>query len=129
MNHHMRLNYTLPEGDLKLYFAALHRGDALASECSSCGDVAYPARALCRICGSEPMGWVNLSGKATVVQRVDGRNSSYALVRFTGADTLSTVALINPSSQVSTGQLSKPPADRPGLWLTLDRTLKEDAHV
>ena len=129
MKHHISLDYTLPEGGLKPYFEALQRGDVLASKCASCGDVAYPVRVLCQACGTEPIDWVSLPGTATVVQRTDGQSTSYALVRFTGADTLSTVALINPTSQARTGRLSVPSGDRPGLWLKLDCTPKEDAHV
>jgi len=122
MKLHMSLDYTISEGALKPYFDALLRGDALASRCHSCGHVDFPARVICNICGSREMDWVTLSGTAEVIHRTDGAKSGFALAKFSGADTLTTVALTNPASKATIGRLSTPVGARPGLWLKLDET-------
>ena len=122
MKLHMRLDYTIAEGVLKPYFDALLRGDALASRCQTCGHVAFPARVICKDCGSGEMGWVTLSGAADVMHRTDGDKFASSLAKFTGADTLTTVALTNPASKAISGRLSTPVGVRPGLWLKLDET-------
>jgi hypothetical protein len=53
------------------------------------------------------------------VFRTEGRTHSYALVKFEGADTLSTVGLIDPERQTSYGTLVESASDMPGLWLAL----------
>lgn len=123
MKLHMSLDYTISEGELKPYFDALLRGDALASRCQSCGHVAFPARVICNDCGSRELDWAVLPGTAQVIHRTDGAKSAFALAKFSGADTLTTLALTNPASKATTGRLSTPVGARPGLWLNLDETI------
>ncbi|MEP2531500.1 zinc ribbon domain-containing protein [Shimia sp.] len=118
MKHRLTLDYSVPVGDLAPYFDALAEGKALASECSGCGFVAFPARNLCGACGCRDMKWRQLEGSARLLFRSDG-NSSFALVKFDGADTKSTVGLIHPERTTQTGELAAPLGDAPGLWLAL----------
>ncbi|MEP4197726.1 MAG: zinc ribbon domain-containing protein [Aliishimia sp.] len=119
MKHQMHLDYSIPEGALKPYFEALRVGNALASACQKCGHVAFPPRAMCASCGSDQMGWIALPGTAHVIHRTDGAAASFALVKFAGADTLSTVELLNASSIATTGTLEISADDQAGLRLKL----------
>ena len=116
----LTLNYTLPEGGLAPYFDALRAGRARASRCGACGWVAFPPRIRCAECGGSEHSWVDLSGRASVALRTDGTEKSFALVRFEGADGMTTLALSNPDDTSETGRLIAPPGNRPGLWLQLD---------
>lgn len=129
MKHTINLEYTIAEGSLKPYFDALVSSKALASKCQACARVAFPARIICGTCKSDQVEWLALTGSATLVQRTDGPTHSFALMQFAGADTLSTVALLNPSIQSSTGRLQTPGDGRPGLWVNLDETSEGDDHV
>lgn len=120
MKYQMILDYTVPVGDLEPYFEALQEGIALASACGNCGAVAFPARTRCGICGGVDMQWKQLAGSAHVLFRTDTRSGSFALVKFVGADTGSTVGLIDSENKVTTGRLAAATGDRPGLWLVLD---------
>lgn len=119
MKHRLSLDYTIPAGDLAPYFTALQAGNALASECGKCGHVAFPARAQCGACCTVDMTWKPLSGRAQILFRTDTAASSYALVKFDGADSSSTVGLCNPEQKTSFGRLVAPVGDAAGLWLTL----------
>ncbi len=122
MKLNISLDYTISEGALKPYFDALLSGKALASLCQVCGHVAFPARASCIACGSGEMDWTALSGTSNIIYRTDGAKSAFALAKFDGADTQTIVALTNPACKATTGSLSKPVGERPGLWLILDET-------
>ena len=113
---------------------------ALASTCNACGHVAFPARTTCLRCAGDQINWTELPGTARVLFRTDGPTGSFALVRFDGADTNSTVALGNTAgghsetgttqaqkSSASTlrGRLIAPPGERPGLWLALTNSYDE----
>ena len=126
MKYQMTLDYTIPFGDLQPYFDALRDGQALASKCDNCGIVAFPARIKCASCRDAPMQWTPLTGTAHVLFRTDANGGSYALVKFDGADTTSTVALKNPENNTTIGTLVAPMGDAPGLWLTLIDTENEE---
>ena len=131
MNYRMTLDYTIPFGDLTPYFDALTEAKALASTCTACDHVAFPARTSCLRCGSKQFNWTELPGTATVLFGTDGPTGSFALVRFDGADTNSTVALVNsPHAQTPRGRLIAPPEEHPGLWLALstNNSEKDDEH-
>lgn len=119
MKYQMTLDYTIPFGDLAPYFEALQEGKALASECIKCGYVALPARTNCGACGGSDINWKTLTGTAQIQFRTDGGNDSFALVKFDGADTASTVGLLNPNQKTTIGTLVAPCGDAPGLWLEL----------
>ncbi|MBB5723997.1 putative OB-fold protein [Loktanella ponticola] len=126
MKHQLKLDYTIPFGGLQPYFDALHDGKALASACNSCGSVAFPARTQCGNCRSSDMKWVRLNGTARVLFRTDASAGSFALVKFDGADTSSTVALDNPENDAMFGTIVAPKDGAPGLWLTLVDTENEE---
>lgn len=119
MKHQLTLDYTIPFGDLQPYFDALHEGNAFASACNSCEFVAFPARTRCGSCRSNDMRWVPLTGTARVLFRTDANARSFALVKFDGADTSSTVALNNPENNAMFGTIVAPKDGTPGLRLTL----------
>lgn len=121
MKHQLNLDYTIPSGDLAPYFESLEAGKALASKCEGCGAVAFPARAQCLSCDGKAMHWHPLSGAAQVIFRTDGAKGSFALVRFEGADTQSTVAIANSEQRSDFGKLTKPVKDALGLWVKLER--------
>lgn len=119
MKHQLVLDYTVPVGDLAPYFEALHAGVALASKCNTCGAVAFPARTLCGVCVGNKMTWQELDGTGQVLFRTDTPSESFALVKFAGADTCSTVRLKNPEVTTTSGRLTSPDGDRPALWMEL----------
>tara|TARA_R110002051_G_scaffold136488_6_gene209176 strand:- start:22447 stop:22836 length:390 start_codon:yes stop_codon:yes gene_type:complete len=129
MKHKISLDYTIAEGDLKPYFDALGRSEALASRCEGCGRVSFPLRIICGACGSHLVARLALTGLAKLVHRTDGATRSFALMKFAGADTLSTVALLNPTSQATTGRLRSPADGRPGLWVELNEITEGDVNV
>lgn len=129
MKHQINLDYTITEGGLKPYFEALERSEALASRCQECGRIVFPARIICGACGSDQIEWTALIGVADLVHRTDGAVRSFALMKFAGADTLSTVALLNPTSRATTGRLQSPADGRPGLWVELDEITEGNDHV
>jgi uncharacterized OB-fold protein len=120
VKHQLVLDYTVPVGDLAPYFEALHAGVALASKCNSCGAVAFPARTRCGVCVGSEMTWKELDGTAQIMFRTNTPSESFALVKFAGADTSSTVRLRNPEITTPSGTLVAPDGDRPALWLELD---------
>lgn len=130
MKHKLTLDYTIPTGTLTPYFDALQDGKALASACTACGVVAFPARTLCGACGEKDMKWSPLKGTARILFRTDNcadestdkSKVSFALVEFDGADTASTVALKNPEYKSTSGTLVAPKEGTSGLWLMLDET-------
>lgn len=120
MKHQINLDYTIAEGGLKPYFDALGRSEVLASKCQGCGRIVFPARIICGACGSDEVEWTALTGVANVVHRTDGVGRSFALMKFAGADTLTTVALLNPRSGATSGRLKSHADGLPGLWVELD---------
>lgn len=119
MKQQLILDYTIPVGDLAPYFDALQEGKALASKCSECGAVVFPARSGCVKCVGADIHWQELNGNAVVLFRTDGVGTSFALVQFDGAETQTTVAIKNPEIHTSFGLLIAPPNDAAGLWLEL----------
>jgi len=85
---------------------------------------------MCGACGYNAFDWVELSGSAQIVWRTDGTQNSFALVKFDGADTTSTVGIVNPKITNTNGTLVAPQGDAPGLWLKLKDTLggTDDGH-
>lgn len=122
LTYPLSLDYTLPFGALAPYAAALAEGRALASQCHGCGHVAFPARSLCGACGDSRMGWTELPGRARIIHRSDGSARSFALVQFEGADTFSTVELVNPEQETPAGRLVAPEGEAPALRLQLEET-------
>lgn len=119
MKHQINLDYTIPVGDLAPYFEALQRGDALARKCKGCGRVSFPARSQCADCNGAEMQWHPLKGTARILFRTDGAGGSFALVQFDGADTQSTVALLNAAQTSDFGALVIAPDGGNGIWLDL----------
>lgn len=119
MKYGLKLDYSISYGALDPYFDSLQEGVAMASQCGSCGQIAFPARAQCRACGSQSIIWKPLSGVAKILFRTDGSSGSFALVQFDGADTNSTVELANPEMKTTIGKLVAPEGDAPGLLLAL----------
>ena len=126
MKHQLNLDYTIPVGDLAPYFDALQDGKALASECSGCGHVAFPARTQCGACGDADSKWKPLTGVGQILFRTDGGSGSFALVKFDGADTSSTVALINPDCIATSVNLTAPKGNTAGLYVVLRQDIKGD---
>lgn len=129
MKHQVTLDYTIAEGGLKPYFDALEKSEVLASKCLGCGGITFPARIICGACGSDDVDWTALTGVADVVHRTDGAARSFALMKFAGADTLTTVALLNPRSCATTGRLKRHVDGLPGLWVELDEITEGNDHV
>ena len=134
MKYRMTLDYAIPSGILTPYFDALAEGRALASRCATCNHIAFPARTTCQRCAGQQINWIELAGTANILFRTDGPTGNFALVRFDGADTNSTVGLDIPEAQdglatprpqtptdagVLRGRLVRPPGAQPGLWLAL----------
>lgn len=139
MNFQITLDYTIPCGDLTPYFDALSDARALATTCIACGHVAFPARTSCLRCAGQQINWTELPGTARVLYRTVGPTGSFALVRFDGADTNSTVALVYADTQEELevqdtqtlrGSLMAPPKEQPGLWLLVstNNTGKDDEY-
>lgn len=128
MKTRLTLEYDVPFGDLATYADALADGRALASKCGVCGDVAFPARNLCRSCGNDQMRWKELPGRARIVHRTDAGTKGFALVKFDGADTHSMVGLTNPEIDMPSGRLVAPVGDAPGLWLELQELSGGEEH-
>lgn len=126
MKHQLNLDYTVPVGDLNPYFEALSEGKALASACANCGNVAFPARAQCGSCRETNMKWKPLDGTAKILFRTDTSNAGFALVAFEGADTRTTVGIVNPEQTTIYGKLVPPVGDALGLWLALDNEKVRD---
>lgn len=56
----------VPGEDNQPFWDALKRGELLLQECTSCGAVQHPPRAMCAECGSFERGWRRASGRGTV---------------------------------------------------------------
>jgi hypothetical protein len=130
MKHQLKLNYSIPVGDLNPYFDALRDGKALASECNRCGKVAFPARIRCGACGDNNTTWKPLTGSAQILFRTDGGSGSFAIVKFDGADTCSTVALKNPDRNTTSGKLTAFVENSAGLCVDLGQKIQgeDDEH-
>ncbi len=55
---------------VKTYYDKLDEGKIMARKCKDCGAVEWPPLLGCNTCGSTEMEWVEISGKATLVQFV-----------------------------------------------------------
>lgn len=86
MKKRLELTYTLGEGWLAPWIAALRQGVALASTCGPCGTVQFPPLRACPDCRRPADGWEALPGTATVLFRTAGADGDFALARFDGAD-------------------------------------------
>lgn len=52
--------------ELEPFFAAAARRELVVQRCAGCGLLRFPAREMCRACGSRDAGWVAVSGRGTV---------------------------------------------------------------
>ena len=55
---------------VKTYYDKLAEGKIMARKCKACGAVEWPPLLGCNTCGSPEMEWIEISGKATLVQFV-----------------------------------------------------------
>lgn len=116
MDYRLTLDYTLTAGRMAPWIAALRRGEASGLSCDRCGRVHFPPTRCCE-CGSRQAHWVTLPGTATIVERSDGGNASFALARFDGADTLTTVHLQDFQSAAVRGRLAAAADGPPAIVL------------
>ncbi len=112
----LTLDYPLAAGWQRPWIDALADGQVLARRCSSCQRTSFVPLRVCD-CGGSTADWVKLSGNATITQRSTGQDGDFALVRFEGADTLTTVRLIAMPTNAVSGKLLKPNEQRPVLLL------------
>ncbi len=55
---------------VKTYYDKLDEGKIMARKCKDCGAVEWPPLLGCNTCGSTEMEWIEISGKAKLVQFV-----------------------------------------------------------
>lgn len=93
----LALDYPAPSGALAEHFAALARGETLASRCPDCGRVRAPASPICERDGTATetirlagRGRIEAMTRATSRLPPDGAPTEqvFVLVRIDGADTL-----------------------------------------
>ncbi len=118
MDYRLVLDYRLSAGRLTPWIEGLRIGKARAHCCGECGRVSFPPERRCS-CGSIQTKWMTLPGSATILQRSDGPENSFALARFEGADTLTSVRLHNPEIQSDRGRLLAVPEGPPAQVLAL----------
>ncbi|MEP6017672.1 MAG: hypothetical protein ABJ251_04195 [Paracoccaceae bacterium] len=117
ISHHLVLDYNLTSGWMMPFIEGVKAGVATGRHCSDCAKVSFPPLRICP-CGSANGTWVALSGQAEIIWRTDGSDGSFALARFEGANTLSSVKLIDVSADTTHGQLIASDGDLPMLLLT-----------
>ena len=117
ISHHLALEYNLASGWMTPFVEGLRTGVATGRHCSDCAKVSFPPVRICP-CGSTNGTWVALSGQAEIIWRTDGSDGSFALARFEGANTLSSVKLIDVDDDTTDGQLIASEGDLPMLLLT-----------
>lgn len=116
MEYRLTLDYVLAAGRLEPWITALRRGEAAALSCNQCKKVHFPPSRRCT-CGSADARWVTLPGTATLIDRSDGGDLGFALVRFDGADTLATVRLQGIGTEAVRGRLAASADGPPALVL------------
>ncbi len=104
MQHRLILDYTLSAGRLQPWLDGLRAGQVVALSCAACGQASFPPRRRCT-CGATASDWITLPGTGTIVQRTDGPQVSFALVKFDGAAALTTVRLLDPARRGDRGHL------------------------
>lgn len=119
MRHRLVLDYTLTVGRLQPWLDGLRAGQAVGLSCGTCGQTSFPPQRRCT-CGSTSEDWITLPGTGTVVQRTDGPEGSFALVRFDGASALTTVRLKNPEARGNRGRLAAVPEGPPAQTFIID---------
>lgn len=97
VNLEIGLRYAHGLGDLSLYFAALIRGEALATQCKVCQRTWFAPRLTCS-CGSQDVTWRLLAGRGVMKHVTSGRALlpgtniagafTFGLIRMDGADNL-----------------------------------------
>ena len=112
MHHRLVLDYTVTPGRLAPWLDGLRSGTAVGLTCQSCDWVSFPPQRRCP-CGAVADTWVTLPGTGTIVHRADGPEDTFALVRFDGVATLSTVRLQNPTARGTHGRLVATPDGPP----------------
>ena len=119
ISHHLALDYTLSSGWMTPFVEGVKAGVATGRQCSDCPKVSFPPVRICH-CGSTNGTWIGLSGQAEIIWRTDGCDGSFALARFEGANTLSSVKLIDVDADTTHGKLVASEGDQPMLLLTGD---------
>ncbi|MEP6068258.1 MAG: zinc ribbon domain-containing protein [Paracoccaceae bacterium] len=117
ISHHLALDYTLAPGWMTPFVEGVKTGVATGRKCTDCAKVSFPPVRICP-CGSTKGTWVALSGQAEITWRTDGADGSFALVRFEGANTLSSVKLIDVDLDTTNGRLAASEGELPMLLLT-----------
>lgn len=107
------LRYSHGLGDLSPYFAALTRGDALATRCEPCRRTWFAPRLVCA-CGSRDISWRPLAGSGVLQQVTSGRTLlpgtpiagtfAFALIRMDGADNLCLGRIMVDDRELHAGQ-------------------------
>ena len=92
INHSMTLDYSLAPGWMAPFIEGLKGGQARAKQCAHCHRVSFPPVRTCS-CGGLEQDWIELTGTAQLIYQCVGLDGHFAMVRFTGADTLSVVKL------------------------------------
>ena len=118
--HHLTLDYTLAPGWMAPFVEGLQAGKAMARRCEACQAVSFPPLRVCP-CGGREASWVALSGRADILFRATGRDGDFALVRFEGASTNTTLALVDMGPKARRGVLLRSYGPLPALRLTSDR--------
>lgn len=96
-NLDISLRYTHGLGELSPYFAALARGEALATHCNECKRTWFAPRLIC-VCQNRDMTWRLLDGSGVLRYLTSGwavlpgtsitGDSVYGLIQLDGADNL-----------------------------------------
>lgn len=110
IDHELTLHYRLAPGWLSPWVTALAEGRALAAVCDGCGRVSFPPLRRCR-CGRGTWDWRELAGTARILRRSTGADGDFALAAFDGADTRTTVRLLDLGPGAIAGKLRIPPTD------------------
>lgn len=117
ISHTLTLDYTLAPGWLAPFIDGLEHGVAVGRKCNDCAAVSFPPLRICT-CGSDTGTWLTLSGKAEIGLHTSGTDGSFGMVRFEGADTHATVALIDIKSDDCTGWIMASDGNLPMMRIT-----------
>lgn len=118
----LTLDYTIGEGWLQPWVEGLRQGKAMASSCSTCGQLRFPPVRICPICRVASGGWAQLDGRATVEFRTIGTDGDFALARFDGATGAALVCAEALPEHSKRGRLRAVPDGPPAIILGPETT-------
>ena len=119
IEHRLTLSYRLGAGWLTPWVEALGIGKALGYRCAECRKTSFPPERCCS-CGCTEGAWEPLSGEAEIVERTDGPEGSFGLVRFDGAQTHSSARLDGVAMAARRARLKPVGEGLPAIVLTTD---------